>query len=126
MEGAGTMSAQQQAYLKQIKKYKLFITLSRIFLFVIFLFLWEISATTGLIDSFIFSSPSKVICCFWNMILSGFIFVHLWTTFYETLVSFLLEHSLKEQNYQFASGFWLFISSHKRKMASQRWSYPVS
>ena len=43
-----------------------------------------------------------------------------------TKLRWLLEHSLKEQNYQFASGFWLFISSHKRKMASQHWSYPVS
>lgn len=43
-----------------------------------------------------------------------------------TKLRWLLEHSLKEQNYQSASGFWLFISSHKRKMASQHWSYPVS
>ncbi len=38
----------------------------------------------------------------------------------------LLEHSLKEPNCRFASGFWLFISSRKNKMASQHWSYPVS
>jgi hypothetical protein len=38
----------------------------------------------------------------------------------------LQERSLKEQNYRFASGFWLFISSHKRKMVFQRWSYRVN
>ena len=62
------MSAQQQAYLKQIKKYKLFITLSRIFLFVIFLFLWEISARFGLIEAFIFSSPLSIIKCIFKML----------------------------------------------------------
>ena len=84
------LSDGQKIYLKQQNKHRWIVRVSRIAILLIFLFLWEISATTGLIDSFIFSRPSKVICCFWNMILSGFIFVHLWTTFYETLVSFLL------------------------------------
>lgn len=88
MEGAGTMSAQQQAYLKQIKKYKLFITLSRIFLFVIFLFLWEISARFGLIEAFIFSSPSRICICFYKMLIDGSILKHAAITLGETFFSF--------------------------------------
>ena len=71
------MSAQQQAYLKQIKKYKLFITLSRIFLFVIFLFLWEISARFGLIEAFIFSSPSRICICFYKMLIDKCVEEHI-------------------------------------------------
>ena len=82
------MSAQQQAYLKQIKKYKLFITLSRIFLFVIFLFLWEISAKFGLIEAFIFSSPSRICICFYKMLIDGSILKHAAITLGETFFSF--------------------------------------
>ena len=82
------MSAQQQAYLKQIKKYKLFITLSRIFLFVIFLFLWEISARFGLIEAFIFSSPSRICICFYKMLIDGSILKHAAITLGETFFSF--------------------------------------
>ena len=78
------MSAQQQAYLKQIKKYKLFITLSRILLFIIFLFLWEISARFGLIEAFIFSSPSRICICFYKMLIDGSILKHTAITLGET------------------------------------------
>ena len=82
------LSDGQKTYLKQQNKHRWIVRVSRIAILLIFLLLWEVLATTGLIDSFIFSSPSKVIRCFLNMILNGFIFVHLWTTFYETIVSF--------------------------------------
>ena len=84
------LSDGQKTYLKQQNKHRWIVRVSRIAILLIFLLLWEVLATTGLIDSFIFSSPSKVIRCFLNMILNGFIFVHLWTTFYETIVSFFL------------------------------------
>ena len=33
----------------------------------------------GIIDSFVFSSPSKIVRCFWNMVLDKSIFQHLWS-----------------------------------------------
>lgn len=62
----------------------------RILILALFLLLWEITAQFGIIDSFIFSSPSKIALCFWSMVLDKSIFLHIGVTLYETLVSFLL------------------------------------
>lgn len=59
-------------------------------LLVLFLAVWELCAQLGIIDDFIFSSPSKVVLCFWGMLLDGSIFEHIGITLFETLVSFLL------------------------------------
>lgn len=64
--------------------------ISRIFLLLAFLFIWEFSANIGLIDSFIFSSPSKIALCFWDMLKDHSIFTHIGVTLYETIVSFAL------------------------------------
>ena len=61
----------------------------RIFILLLFLVLWEISARTGLIDSFIFSSPVMIWHSFCSMCRDGSIFPHLSVTITETLVSFL-------------------------------------
>ena len=84
------ISAGQQSYLDQRKRYKRIVRISRAAILLGFLFLWEFTANVGIIDSFIFSSPSKITLCFWGMVLDKSIFVHLWTTLYETIASFLL------------------------------------
>src|SRR5699024_4321705 len=55
-----------------------------------FFCLWEFCAATAVIDSFIFSSPSRIAVCFLDMARDGSIFLHIWVTLYETIVSFLL------------------------------------
>lgn len=62
----------------------------RLLLLVLFLIVWEVSARAGLIDSFFFSSPSKVIALLWEMCLDYSIFGHAGITLFETLLSFLL------------------------------------
>ena len=52
--------------------------------------MWEITSQTGIIDSFIFSSPSKIALCFFDMVLDKSIFLHIGITLYETIVSFIL------------------------------------
>ncbi|MEE1086339.1 MAG: ABC transporter permease [Schaedlerella sp.] len=69
---------------------KIFIRTARISIFLCFLILWEFTARTGIIDSFIFSSPSLVALCFWEMVMDRSIFLHLWSTLYETILSFCL------------------------------------
>ena len=59
-------------------------------IFVTFLLLWETFTYFGVIDSFVFSSPSKVALCFWNMLLDKSIFLHIGITLYETLLSFIM------------------------------------
>ncbi|HAX52529.1 ABC transporter permease [Muricomes intestini] len=84
------ISVGQQSYLNSHKRHKRIVRVSRVAILLSFLFLWEFTANVGLIDSFIFSSPSKIALCFWDMVLDKTIFLHIWTTLYETIVSFLL------------------------------------
>ena len=83
-------SKAQLIFLKQQKRHRIFVGFCRIFLFVAFLLLWELTTHFGIIDSFVFSSPSKVLLCFWGMVLDKSIFLHIGITLYETLVSFVL------------------------------------
>lgn len=84
------ISVGQQSYLNMHKKHKRIVRVSRVAILLSFLFLWEFTANVGIIDSFIFSSPSKIALCFWGMVLDKSIFVHIWATLYETIISFLL------------------------------------
>lgn len=86
----GNLSTGQRAYLLRHRRHKRIVTVSRILILIVFLLVWEITASKGIIDSFIFSSPSKIILCFWGMLLDKSIFLHLGVTLYETLLSFLL------------------------------------
>ena len=84
------ISKGQQNFLNQHKKHLRIVHVSRIAILLSFLILWEFTTYTGIIDSFIFSSPSKIALCFWTMVKDRTIFLPLWTTLYETIVSFLL------------------------------------
>lgn len=83
-------SPAQRDFLKKQQRQKLFIRLCRIFILLFFLIFWELAAETGKIDSFIFSSPSRIWHTFWKMCADGSFFVHLTTTLLEVFVSFLL------------------------------------
>lgn len=84
------LSANQQKYLLRHKKHKRIVRISRVLILLSFLFIWEFTANVGIIDSFIFSSPSKIAMCFWGMVLDKSIFLHIGITLYETIVSFIL------------------------------------
>ena len=84
------MSMEQSQFLNQRKRHRRIVRVSRIAILLSFLFVWEFTANTGIIDSFIFSSPSKIALCFWEMVLDKSIFIHVGITLYETIASFLL------------------------------------
>ena len=77
-------------YLRTIRRHKHIVHISRILILLSFLFIWEFTANVGIIDSFIFSSPSKIVQCFAGMAADQSIFLHIGVTIYETLLSFLL------------------------------------
>jgi len=62
----------------------------RTMLLVLLLSLWELCARLGMINDFIFSSPSRVTICFLNMVVDKSIFMHIGVTVMETLISFAL------------------------------------
>ena len=57
------MSINQIKYLKKIKRKKMIISIIQIMLLVLFILTWELLSNKEIINSFIFSSPSKIIKC---------------------------------------------------------------
>lgn len=83
------MSEERKKYLKQIKIEKILVLGSQILILVLFLAIWEIGANKGLIDSFITSSPSRILKTFANFSSNNLI-EHIKVTVYETLIGFSL------------------------------------
>jgi len=79
------LSNRQKRYLLLQKRHHLIVNLSRLLILILFLGLWEITSRLGMIDSFVFSSPAKIVRCFWSMVLDRSIFLHLGITLYETI-----------------------------------------
>lgn len=80
----------QELFMRQHLKHHRQISFLRLILLVLFLIVWEVSARTGIIDSFFFSSPSKVLTLLGQMCADHSIFEHIGITLFETLLSFLL------------------------------------
>ena len=83
-------SSGQKLFLTRLRRHHMTVCISRILILITFLFLWEICAHFEIIDSFIFSSPSKITLCFWKMMKDGSLLQHIGITLYETFVSFIL------------------------------------
>ena len=84
----------QRTFVAGQRRYRRRIAAGRILLFFAFLAVWELSAETGLLDDFIFSSPSRALRCFFVMASDGSVFPHLGATLLETVVSFFLVTAL--------------------------------
>lgn len=80
----------QELFIQQQKRHISYIRIIRVLILLLFLILWEISADLGWIDSFIFSSPSRVAQCFLTMLLQQQLLMHIGITLFETLASFAL------------------------------------
>ena len=82
------MSDERKKYLKNIKKNKILILTTQIAIVVIFIALWELLANKGIIDSFIMSSPSRILKTFLNLTQNDLL-NHLKVTCIETIIGFL-------------------------------------
>ena len=80
----------QDLYVRRQKHTKLLIRILQYTILIAFLVLWEMSASLGWIDSFIFSSPSKLFLCAKKLLVSGDLAGHIGITLLETLISFAL------------------------------------
>ena len=78
----------QQEYEAKILRETRQIKICRAMLFVLFLSLWELTASLGMINRFIFSSPSQIFFCLFHMFLDKSLFLHTGITLAETLLSF--------------------------------------
>lgn len=80
----------QQEYEAKLLREARQIKLCRTILFILFLSLWELTASLGMINRFIFSCPSQILLCLFHMFLDKSLFLHTGVTLTETLVSFFL------------------------------------
>lgn len=85
-----SVSGAQQVYLDGIRREKIRVNCARVLILVIFIAVWEVCAQSGIINDFIFSSPSRIVKCFVSMCADGSLFRHVWVTLYETFISFFL------------------------------------
>ena len=83
------MSEERTNYLRKIKIEKILVFGSQILILIAFLSIWEIGANNGVIDSFITSSPSRILNTFRNFSSNNLI-EHIKVTVYETLIGFSL------------------------------------
>lgn len=84
------MSDEQKKYLKRIQREKKLVLFFQIIIILGFVIIWEILAQKELINTFIYSSPSRIINTIYELILSNNLFNHIWRTFYEVIISFIL------------------------------------
>ncbi|NCC01515.1 MAG: ABC transporter permease [Clostridia bacterium] len=83
-------SSTQQAYIEGFRRQKRIVTFWQIFICILFFALWEITTRVGLLNDFIFSSPSRILKNFWIMSSDGTLFYHIGITLFETFLSFFI------------------------------------
>ena len=82
------ISEERKKYLRKIKANKIAIVVTQILILVTFIVLWEMLANMKVINSFITSSPSRIVNTFMNM-KNNNLMMHLGVTAYETIIGFL-------------------------------------
>lgn len=83
-------SLAQQEFIEKEKQHRRNVRILRLMLLVLLLSIWELCARLGIINDFIFSSPTRVTMTFIDMVKDRSIFVHTGVTVMETLISFVL------------------------------------
>ncbi len=84
------VSDKQKKFLKRAKRNKIFIKAVQFSILFLLIFLWEILARYEVINSFITSSPSKIIINISDLLLHGGLIHHILVTLAETLIAFLI------------------------------------
>lgn len=84
------MSSEYKNYLKKIKINKLLVLITQLAILLIFILGWQYLADKNMINTFITSSPAKVLNTIISLYKSNDLFHHIWITSYETIISFLL------------------------------------
>lgn len=83
-------SNEQILYEANHRRHHQTVSVARVLVLVLFLILWEVSASLGWIDSFFFSSPSRVVRCAIQLFQEKSLAAHIGITLLETILSFLL------------------------------------
>ena len=85
---ANTASREHIAYLRNLTRHNRFIIAMQLAILVSFILLWEGAARLGLINTFIFSSPSRMAATLLRLNAEGKLFCHIGVTLLETVLGF--------------------------------------
>lgn len=88
------ISAAQYAFVRKHLLQKRRIRIYQLIILLCFIALWEVTTFFGIVDPFIFSSPSRVVKTILEMSANGQLFYHIGVTLLETLISFALVNLL--------------------------------
>lgn len=83
-------SLEHKLYLRKIRKNNFLVKFFQIFLLIFIILLWQFLADKEIINTFITSSPKEIIETLINLHKTNNLYQHIWTTIYETLISFAL------------------------------------
>ncbi|MBR2891831.1 MAG: ABC transporter permease [Bacilli bacterium] len=78
------------SYQKALRINKRKVLLTQIILFVLFVLLWELLSQIGLINDFLFSSPSKIIKLLISYFKSNEIYKHIMISLFETIIGLII------------------------------------
>lgn len=81
-------SKEHKLFLKKRKRRKALIILTQLLILISLVIIWELLAKYEIINTFISSSPSKVISTITDLYKANNLFKHIWVTVYETIISF--------------------------------------
>ena len=85
-----TISKEYKKYLRAKTINKILIISAQIGILVAIIGLWELLAIKGIIDTFIMSSPSRILKTIKDLYYSGNLFYHISTTLYEAIIGFMI------------------------------------
>ena len=83
-------SKEYKLFLRKIKINKLLVHITGIVILLLLIFMWEYLANKGIINTFIYSSPSRIFKTIIELYHDNNLFKHIWVTVYETGISFIL------------------------------------
>lgn len=84
------MSKEYKKYLIKDKIYGYGVLFTRILIFVVFIGLWELLSNKEIINSFVFSSPSRIINTILTFYRQNTLLLHIFVTVKECIVAFLI------------------------------------
>lgn len=84
------MSKEYKDYIRRNKVNKIGIFLCQLFILIMIIVLWEMLAKNEVINTFIYSSPSRILKTIINLHQTNNLYNNIWVTVYETFISFSL------------------------------------
>ena len=85
-----TYSKEHIQYLHRQKREKKVIFFFRLFIIIIFLIIWELLSRFGIINTFLSSSPTKVVETIISLLQDKTLFIHIGVTLYEVIISYFI------------------------------------